>query len=94
MLEVEDVEDVACTVDDMGVRGNGVRKGWNQDSDIQGLMGDAKVVDIPPRQGTGLRHYLVRAQVKRSAGSQTSKSSQQPSSICKLRYHINHKSIE
>ena len=51
-LRVEDVEDVACTVDDMEatdgsrclIPKDGVREGWNEDSwfggtSIQGLMG-------------------------------------------------------
>ena len=49
ILEVEDVEDVACTVDDMeardslaifgseGMEGGGRGWRWNEDSDIQGL---------------------------------------------------------
>jgi len=52
MLEVEDVEDVACTVDDMeardslaifgseGMEGGG--RGWNEDSGSE-LMGGARL---------------------------------------------------
>jgi hypothetical protein len=55
MFEVEDVEDAACTVDDMEVRG----KRWNEGS---GIVGRREGVETT-RWGhvTGLRHYLVEA---------------------------------
>jgi hypothetical protein len=39
MLEVEDVEDDACTVDDMEVRG----KGGTRVQDVQELLGGARL---------------------------------------------------
>jgi hypothetical protein len=42
VLEVEDAEDVASTVDDMEVKGDGVREGWKEDSGTK-LMGGGRL---------------------------------------------------
>jgi hypothetical protein len=72
MLDVEDVEDVACSVDDIECTdrlGSLVQRGWSWGTSVrgpresaEGLFTDSRAVETgDPHDRQPLRHYLFQA---------------------------------